>query len=60
MEASTTTMEVGSTPACMEVAPASLEATNYFHVLPYTSMEVGSRPASMKVAPALGWGFGWS
>ena len=38
--------------ACFyQVAPASMEATNYYHVLPSTSMEVGGRPTSMEVAP---------
>ena len=47
-----TSMEVRSRPASMQVAPASMKATYYFHVLPSTSVEVGSRPASMEVAPA--------
>ena len=45
-------MEVGSRPASMQVALASMEARNNFHVLPCTAMEVRSRPAYMEVAPA--------
>ena len=33
-----TSMEVGSRPASMHLAPASMEATNYFHLLPSTSV----------------------
>ena len=36
----------------MQVALASMEARNNFHVLPCTAMEVRSRPAYMEVAPA--------
>ena len=49
-----TSIEVEGRPASVQVAPASMEATNYFHVLPCTSMAVGSGPASIDVTPDQG------
>ena len=48
-------MEVGSRPSPTQVAPASVDVTNYFRVLASTSVEVGGGPGSTEVAPAKGW-----
>ena len=52
MEASTNFHGSWSRSASIQVTPASMETTNYFHALPSTFMEVGSRSTSMEVAPA--------